>query len=108
MAIDPEPLGLARGQLGSIELKQWLKSKYQASIQSNLELPEHRSDPIQAPYATEPIRPFNFNARCSNRATRFGLVILLVTQKTHIQLGMSPFLHYISVTWKTLTYLVIN
>ena len=108
MAIDPEPLSLARGWLGSIELEQWLGSKYRASIWSDLELLEHRSDPIQALYATEPIWPFNFNARCSNQAARFGSVILFVTRKTHIQLGMSPFPCYIGITWKTLIYLVIN
>ena len=41
MAIDSEPLSSARGQLGSIELEQWLGLKYQTSIRSDLELPEH-------------------------------------------------------------------
>ena len=108
MAIDSELLGLARGQLRLIELEQWLGSKYRASIRSDFELPEHRSDPIQAPYSTELIQPFNFNAQCSNWATQFGLVNLLVTRKMHIQLGMSLFLCYIGVMWKTLIYFVIN
>src|SRR5437667_5420204 len=65
MAIDPEPLDLARDRLEVDRTEQGTGSKYRASNRTELQLLEHRTEPSQPSYTIEPRRTFNLNARCS-------------------------------------------